>query len=36
MRNWLASLEQAIAGGERAAIYRVLQEAAPDFRPEAG
>jgi O-antigen biosynthesis protein WbqV len=35
MRNWLASLERAIAGGERAAIYRVLQEAAPDFRPEA-
>jgi O-antigen biosynthesis protein WbqV len=36
MRNWLAALEQAMAGSERDAIYRVLREAAPDFRPEAG
>ena len=35
MRGWLAMLEQGLAREERAAIYRVLREAVPDFRGEA-
>jgi FlaA1/EpsC-like NDP-sugar epimerase len=31
MRGWIASLEQGLAGGERSAIYAVLQDAVPDF-----
>jgi O-antigen biosynthesis protein WbqV len=34
MRGWLATLEQALAREERAAIYRVLRDAVPDFRGE--
>jgi O-antigen biosynthesis protein WbqV len=35
MRAWLATLEQGLARDERAAIYRVLRDAVPDFRGEA-
>jgi O-antigen biosynthesis protein WbqV len=35
MRAWLKTLEQGIAGNERAVIYRVLRDAVPDFRGEA-
>jgi FlaA1/EpsC-like NDP-sugar epimerase len=31
VRGWLAMLEQALAREERAAIYRVLRDAVPDF-----
>ena len=31
MRSWLAMLEKGLAREERAAIYRVLREAVPDF-----
>jgi FlaA1/EpsC-like NDP-sugar epimerase len=31
MRSWLAMLEKGLARQERAAIYRVLREAVPDF-----
>jgi FlaA1/EpsC-like NDP-sugar epimerase len=34
VRGWLAMLEQALAREERAAIYRVLRDAVPDFRGE--
>ena len=34
MRGWIATLEQALAREERAAIYRVLRDAVPDFRGE--
>jgi O-antigen biosynthesis protein WbqV len=34
VRGWLARLEQALAHEERAAIYRVLRDAVPDFRGE--
>jgi O-antigen biosynthesis protein WbqV len=34
MRGWLATLQQALAREERAAIYRVLRDAVPDFRGE--
>jgi O-antigen biosynthesis protein WbqV len=35
MRTWLARLEQALANGERTAIYDVLRAAVPEFRGEA-
>jgi FlaA1/EpsC-like NDP-sugar epimerase len=35
MRGWLATLDHALARGERSAIYRVLRDAVPDFRGEA-
>jgi len=35
MRGWLATLGQALARDERAAIYSVLRDAVPDFRGEA-
>jgi O-antigen biosynthesis protein WbqV len=35
MRKWLTTLEQALAVGERQAIYRVMRDAVPDFRGEA-
>jgi O-antigen biosynthesis protein WbqV len=35
VRAWLATLEQALARNERAAIYNVLREAVPEFRGEA-
>jgi FlaA1/EpsC-like NDP-sugar epimerase len=35
MRAWFAELEQGLAREDRGAIYRVLQEAVPDFRKEA-
>jgi O-antigen biosynthesis protein WbqV len=35
MRAWLGELEQALRREERGSIYRVLQEAVPDFRKEA-
>ncbi|HWX81959.1 MAG TPA: polysaccharide biosynthesis protein, partial [Xanthobacteraceae bacterium] len=31
MRSWLAMLEKGLSRQERAAIYRVLREAVPDF-----
>ena len=34
VRGWLALLDQALAREERAAIYRVLRDAVPDFRGE--
>ena len=34
VRGWVAMLEQALAREERAAIYRVLRDAVPDFRGE--
>ncbi|HTQ32576.1 MAG TPA: nucleoside-diphosphate sugar epimerase/dehydratase [Stellaceae bacterium] len=34
MKAWLATLEQALAREERAAIYRVLRDAVPDFHGE--
>jgi len=36
MRTWLATLEQGLIAGERAAIYRVLSESVPDFRGKIG
>ena len=35
VRLWLATLEQALEGNERGAIYGVLREAVPEFRGEA-
>jgi len=35
MRGWLGTLDQGLARGERAVIYRVLRDAVPDFRGEA-
>jgi O-antigen biosynthesis protein WbqV len=35
MRRWLETLDQALLSNERAAIYRVLRDALPDFRAEA-
>jgi len=35
MRAWLATLEQGLARDEKAAIYRVLRDAVPDFKGEA-
>jgi len=35
MRAWLARLEQALAHGERRAIYDLLRDAVPEFRGEA-
>ena len=35
MRAWLGTLEQGLQREERAAIYRVLRDAVPDFRGEA-
>ena len=35
IRAWLATLEQGIARNERAAIYKVLREAVPEFRGAA-
>jgi FlaA1/EpsC-like NDP-sugar epimerase len=35
VRSWVQTLEKAIAQGERAALYRVLREAVPEFRGEA-
>ena len=35
IRAWVATLEQAVARGERAAIYNVLRDAVPEFRGEA-
>jgi len=35
IRAWVATLEQCVARGERAAIYNVLRDAVPEFRGEA-
>jgi len=35
MRTWLTRLEQALAQGERGAIYGLLRDAVPEFRGEA-
>jgi len=35
IRAWVATLEQGVARGERAAIYNVLRDALPEFRGEA-
>jgi O-antigen biosynthesis protein WbqV len=35
MRAWLGRLEQALAQGERSAIYDLLRDAVPEFRGEA-
>ena len=35
MRTWLTRLEQALADGERTAIYNLLRDAVPEFRGEA-
>ena len=35
LRNWLSSLERGLAEEERAAVYRIFQEAVPDFRGAA-
>jgi len=35
IRAWVATLEQGLARGERAAIYNVLRDAVPEFRGEA-
>jgi len=35
VRNWLATVEQALARNERGAIYDVLRDAVPEFRGEA-
>jgi O-antigen biosynthesis protein WbqV len=35
VRAWVATLEQGLARNERAAIYRVLRDAVPEFRGEA-
>jgi O-antigen biosynthesis protein WbqV len=35
IRAWVATLEQGVARGERAAIYDVLRDAVPEFRGEA-
>jgi O-antigen biosynthesis protein WbqV len=36
MRNWLATLDQALRSEEQAVVYTVLHEAVPDFRAQAG
>jgi O-antigen biosynthesis protein WbqV len=35
MRTWFADLERGLAREDRSSIYRVLQEAVPEFRKEA-
>ena len=35
MRTWLTRLEQALADGDRTAIYDLLRDAVPEFRGEA-
>ena len=35
LRSWLNSLERGLAEEERAAVYRIFQEAVPDFRGAA-
>ena len=35
IRAWVATLEQGVTRGERAAIYNVLRDAVPEFRGEA-
>jgi FlaA1/EpsC-like NDP-sugar epimerase len=35
IRAWVATLEQGVARGERAAIFNVLRDAVPEFRGEA-
>ena len=35
IRAWIATLEQGVARGERAAIYNALRDAVPEFRGEA-
>ena len=35
IRAWVATLEQGVVRGERAAIYNVLRDAVPEFRGEA-
>jgi O-antigen biosynthesis protein WbqV len=35
MRAWLTRLEQALAEGERGAIYEILRDVVPEFRGEA-
>jgi FlaA1/EpsC-like NDP-sugar epimerase len=35
IRAWVATLEQGLAGDERAVIYNVLRDAVPEFRGEA-
>ena len=35
IRTWVTTLEQGLAGNERAAIYTVLRDAVPEFRGEA-
>ena len=35
IRAWVATLEQGLARNERAAIYKVLRDAVPEFRGEA-
>ena len=35
IRAWVATLEQGVSRGERAAIYNVLRDAVPEFRGEA-
>lgn len=35
IRAWVATLEQGVARGERAAIYNALRDAVPEFRGEA-
>ncbi len=35
LRAWLAMLEQGLARNERAAVYKVLRDAVPEFRGEA-
>jgi O-antigen biosynthesis protein WbqV len=35
IRAWIATLEQGVTRGERAAIYKALRDAVPEFRGEA-
>jgi O-antigen biosynthesis protein WbqV len=35
MRTWFADLERGLVREDRSSIYRVLQEAVPEFRKEA-
>ncbi len=35
IRHWIASLREAIAKDDRAAVYRILADAVPDFRGKA-
>ena len=35
VRAWMATLEQAVARNERAAVYNVLRDAVPEFHGEA-